>query len=512
MAIPPIVPALRAILALLPVSAAATGIRGTVLDIRGVPVPGATVSRPSTGATDTTDEAGRFALGTGGVDQVVRGDRASWRLEPGVLEVTLEQASKVGLDVFRLDGRRLWSYARDHAAGEHRIPLPPLFGNRSEGPLALVVRAGSSEPSPLLTLFGNRVGTRSVASTSGARMQTERVDSLVVARDGFARQAIDATSAGDSVAIVLRALAVRSWSMLGLPETGQVASFTSVRGEDSDYDLRRFSLRDRGDGTVLDLVTGLLWQKEESGSIGPGAAAAACSGLVLGGFDDWRLPDAHEAFSLQDLSRANPSVDTSVFRWAGAEYWWTSTAGLESPGRVWVTNAGGGLGAHDSLESVSNGGTRKMAARCVRGDGAATATHRYTVLSDSIVRDDNTGLEWSRYAIGKATWEAALALAESTVVDGRNDWRLPDLKEIQSLNDEGLLGPSLDVAAFPDAATLAEAGTRPNQVLRLYWSSTVLSNHPEKAWTIDFTSGLVSYADRAASSLSVRPVRGGFGR
>lgn len=79
----------------------------------------------------------------------------------------------------------------------------------------------------------------------------------------------------------------------------------------------------------------------------------------------------------------------------------------------------------------------------------------------------------------------------------RDDWRLPNIKELQSLNDEHRTRPSIDTTCFPDAT--------PSE----YWSSTTLANHSTRAWTIDFDFGIGSYKERS-ERLRVRAVRGGI--
>jgi hypothetical protein len=79
---------------------------------------------------------------------------------------------------------------------------------------------------------------------------------------------------------------------------------------------------------------------------------------------------------------------------------------------------------------------------------------------------------------------------------GHHDWRLPTIKELQSLNDTSMATPSLDRAAFPQAS--------PSE----FWSATSMVNRPERAWTVDFRFGIVSYKDKT-EKLRVRAVRGG---
>jgi len=119
----------------------------------------------------------------------------------------------------------------------------------------------------------------------------------------------------------------------GLPKTGQYSSYAF--GDDGYYQKgypigggQRFI--DNGDGTVIDLVTGLMWVKDP-GQI-PGFydrmywydAINACENLEFAGWDDWRLPNINELMSIIDHSRYNPAFDTTFFTPPydmGTPYW-----------------------------------------------------------------------------------------------------------------------------------------------------------------------------------------------
>ncbi len=99
---------------------------------------------------------------------------------------------------------------------------------------------------------------------------------------------------------------------------------------------------DNGDGTISDLATGLMWQQGDSGdTLNWEQALAYAEGLVLAGFDDWRLPNAKELQSIVDYTRApdatnpaqqGPAIDTSYFDVTEPESWfWSSTTLLEAP-------------------------------------------------------------------------------------------------------------------------------------------------------------------------------------
>jgi hypothetical protein len=123
------------------------------------------------------------------------------------------------------------------------------------------------------------------------------------------------------------------------PATGQTASFPVDKNDGSSLLMtvpddgllqagraRRF--QDNGDGTITDLVTGLMWEKK--GNL-PGGLhyvwdwytwssngetiwdwldhVNAEGGTGFAGYDDWRIPNIRELLTLADYSRQFPAVD-----------------------------------------------------------------------------------------------------------------------------------------------------------------------------------------------------------
>ena len=78
--------------------------------------------------------------------------------------------------------------------------------------------------------------------------------------------------------------------------------------------------------------------------------------LTVGGYTDWRLPNAHEAFSIMDLSANNPALDLNAFAPTDAEYWWTSDRQANDSNKGVGDNAGGGIGNHPKSETIGAGG------------------------------------------------------------------------------------------------------------------------------------------------------------
>ena len=133
-------------------------------------------------------------------------------------------------------------------------------------------------------------------------------------------------------------------TMMRLPDTGQTTSFTTTFGEDADYNFNSPAFILSGNGTVIDTITTLMWQETDGGEMTIENAIIYSDTLTLGGYTNWRLPNCHELFSILNHDKANPAIDTNYFTHPLAEYWWSSQRQANDSTKVWVTNAGGGVG------------------------------------------------------------------------------------------------------------------------------------------------------------------------
>lgn len=154
------------------------------------------------------------------------------------------------------------------------------------------------------------------------------------------------------------------------------------------------------------------------------------------------------------------------------------------------------------------------------------AMERYQVSGGTII-DTATGLTWMRCSLGQMprgsdcvgqireyTWDAARQAAMGHFFEGRSDWRLPTLEELDSLvfcskgtrkafEKDGIGGyceldflrPTLVHTAFPST---------PDE---WFWSSTVHQND-RSIWGVDFSNGSRFDLDRN-NSRPVRLVRSG---
>src|SRR5215510_594639 len=131
--------------------------------------------------------------------------------------------------------------------------------------------------------------------------------------------------------------------------------------------------------------------------------------------------------------------------------------------------------------------------------GVPFPTPRFSDKGNGTVTDNLTNLIWLKNAncFGGQTWANALTAANnlhdtgtpSTTDDyGLSDgsvagaWRLPNVKELQSLIDFGFFNPALSNAAGTAKWTEGDAfsGVQSSD----YWSSTTLADLPVSAWLV----------------------------
>ena len=122
--------------------------------------------------------------------------------------------------------------------------------------------------------------------------------------------------------------------------------------------------------------------------------------------------------------------------------------------------------------------------------GVAWPTPRFTDNNNGTVTDNLTRLIWMKNAnaFGTKTWADALTAANglksgdagTDLLDGSQagDWRLPNVRELQSLNDYSRFDPALP-----------EDHPFTNVQLFYYWPSTTTPGNTTYAWTVHFGDG-----------------------
>lgn len=284
-------------------------------------------------------------------------------------------------------------------------------------------------------------------------------------------------------------------TILRMPDTGVITSYTATFGEDCDYQINPPLLSLFNDKIIYDSITGLMWQRLDGGEMTYENAILYCDTLQLGSYSDWRLPSPLEALSILNLQMNNPALDTQFFTKTNAEYWWTSQRQINDSSKIWVTNSGGGIGNHLKTETISAGGLKRFHIRAVRSHMPPLFLNNHFITNNGTTHDILTDLVWtSQASMDSLTWEQALAYADTLQVGGYNDWRLPNIKELRSISLESRMNPSTDPNYF--------IGTS----LGRFWSSTTLRGQALKAWYLNTQFGITTY-DLKSSRLQVYCVR-----
>jgi hypothetical protein len=145
------------------------------------------------------------------------------------------------------------------------------------------------------------------------------------------------------------------------------------------------------------------------------------------------------------------------------------------------------------------------------------ATLLYEVLQDGTVKDLHTGLIWEVKCTGGGCaalhdvantypwsgdgstdtiwdWLADINAEGGTGYAGHNDWRIPNVRELQSIADYGVL-PTIAPLFGPTSESE-------------YWSSTAFAPNPSAAEDVDFFGGDVRSRPKS-TAFFVRAVRHG---
>ncbi|NWH05512.1 DUF1566 domain-containing protein [Desulfobacter latus] len=131
-------------------------------------------------------------------------------------------------------------------------------------------------------------------------------------------------------------------------------------GQDAQYDGPAPAYQDNGDGTVTDLNTGLMWQQEDDDTRRTWQDAVDyCDALVFAGYSDWHLPTRRELFSIVNLGRYDPAIDTDYFPGCNSSYYWSGSMYASNSSDAWDVYFNHGYVYHYAR-------THNFYVRCVR--------------------------------------------------------------------------------------------------------------------------------------------------
>jgi len=318
-------------------------------------------------------------------------------------------------------------------------------------------------------------------------------------------------------------------------------------GQDAQYNGNQPTYQDNGDGTVIDLVTGLMWIQDPGPKKTFDQAVAGAAQCNVGGYTDWRLPTIKELYSLilfsgtdpdptsGDTAKQRPYIDTRFFKFqygyprdgdriidsqfaTCTKYLSMTMYGNET--MFGVNFADGRIKGYPIHLGSRRRGPREKTyyVLYVRGD-EAYGRNQFVDNGDGTVTDQATGLMWMKVdsgALGAArngamNWQEALAFAEDLEYAGHSDWRLPNAKELQSILDYTRCPDMTNSAAIDpvfDVTAIKNEGGR--QDYPYYWTSTTHASlsRASAAVYIAFGRGLGLMTDPRTGGRTLMDVHG----
>jgi len=302
------------------------------------------------------------------------------------------------------------------------------------------------------------------------------------------------------------------WNSAG-KEISAPAKGAPFYGQDAQFPGTTPSYKDNGDGTISDQVTGLMWTQSPdvdgdgtialSDKLTLSQAIARAGTLRVGGYSDWRLPTIKEQYSLIDFNGVDPKltdtdtasmtpfIDTKYFTFGYGDtsageriidaQMATSTLYV---GKAFIflqtmfgTNfVDGRIKGYPPAIGMGSLAEKTFYAYYARGN-PAYGVNSFADNGDGTVTDRATKLMWSQADSGSGMdWEHALARAQQKNAEhylGHDDWRVPSIKELQSIVDYSRSPSTTDSPAidpvFQTTKITNEAG---QDDYPYFWSST----------------------------------------
>ena len=301
-------------------------------------------------------------------------------------------------------------------------------------------------------------------------------------------------------------------------EVSEPSNGGSFYGQDAQYNGDQPSYTDNGDGTVTDNVTGLMWQKSPDlngdsiinydDKLTYNEALEKADSFNLAGYTDWRLPKIKELYSLinfsgidpsgwngTDISLLTPFIDTNYFDFGYGDVnageriidaqlvtstLYTGTTMINNPTMFGVNFADGRIKGYPYEQVSPQAGTKNFYVLYVRGN-PNYGINNFVNNNDGTITDEAAGLMWQQDDSKKGMiWEEALNWVQQKNSEnylGNNDWRLPNVKELQSIVDYSRSLQATNSAAIDtlfNCSTITDEGGNVNYPF--YWSSTTHAN------------------------------------
>lgn len=266
-------------------------------------------------------------------------------------------------------------------------------------------------------------------------------------------------------------------------------------GQDAMYQINQPSYTDNQDGTITDNITGLIWQQTMDEKMTYEQAVSYAQNSTLGGYDDWRISSIKELYSLiqytgdsgGEVAGENMYIDVDYFNHPIGD---TSIGEREIDAQTWSSTkyVGVTMNKDETIFGVnfidgrikgypvykaSTGEANKMYFRLVRGN-EEYGNNNFIDNNDGTITDLSTGLMWQTAdSLTGLNWENALFYAEELSLADYDDWRLPNIKELQSIVDYERSLQTTNSAAISPIFEISQILDMNGEVQYPYfWSST----------------------------------------
>lgn len=216
--------------------------------------------------------------------------------------------------------------------------------------------------------------------------------------------------------------------------------------------------------------------------------------IKYGGYEDWRMPNKDELRSILDYGLKEIAIDTKLFENCQIGDYWTKNVYKLQPYFGWAIFFGFGSGIAKSMDT-------KRYVMVVRGGHdrrfGESDLSRFKDNGDGTVTDEATGLMWQQSENARSGAELARKLCKEMTLGGYTDWRLPNIKELNTILNLKEAHSNWFFREFFPAKEVSG--------MLHYSSGTVFKNH--YVWVTNFTYGYDGYYGGQNAPLLFRAVR-----
>ena len=128
----------------------------------------------------------------------------------------------------------------------------------------------------------------------------------------------------------------------------------------------------------------------------------------LCGKTNWSIPSNEELNQLVNKGKSNTYIDTTYFPNTVNWHYWSATPSASDNTEAWLVDFGSSYKANDAkLVRTTSGRVRLVSGSKVNTNSYTSSTHtdsRYIISQDGSVTDLDTGLMWTRCAVGQ-NWD-----------------------------------------------------------------------------------------------------------